>query len=680
MNDRVKDCIAERKSENRKYRYMRKTCGVDDVRTERQKEIYMRKKEDARQEVGMALHVHNEMVMKKICEGGNKSGLYAHMKMLIEKGKEKKDRKLELIDDDGETVDDKIMLKAMIEKFWGDLFSMNVDATHGSKKEIVDGGMKNREGFINEKELKRTIKLMKENKATDESGMIAEYVKALGDQDLNNLRRLLNDVLMGGCIPKEWKESRVVLVHKGGSKRELKNYRPVAIINVVCKLFMMVLRERINGWVEESGMLGDIQGGFRMGRRTEDNLFMLERMIEMAKVRKDCLFVAFIDMEKAYDRVNRKKLFEVMRGYGVQGILVDVIERIFSGSMVKFELESIMTAWCKSDSGVRQGCPLSPLLFNIYVRELGMKLAQCKQGFKYLMVNRDGVIEEKSQAGFLYADDVCIMASNEQLLQTIFDNISGCIKEYGMKINGKKSKVVCINGAKEERRWNFGGCKIGEVEEYKYLGVTVKAGLNGGFKSMGDRMVDANGVLGMVKYAAARSGSKYVVGREGWKSMVVNRLMYGCGALVWYQHECDDLEIRQNGMGRWLWDVRNVRNELIRGETGWSTFEEREAKSMVKWMLKVVFEENLVSEIGRACLIELGCKSRWWSRCRHICSKFGLFELVNLIWLREVSLNGMVKLGMKVNWEFWKKHICSRIREVGKQVWKNGFNDTEREK
>ena len=54
---------------------------------------------------------------------------------------------------------------------------------------------------------------------------------------------------------------------------------------------------------------------------------------------------------------------------------------------------------------------------------------------------------------------------------------------------------------------------IGEAEEYKYLGITVKGGLNGGFKSMGDKMVDANAVLVMVQYAEARSGSKYVVGR-----------------------------------------------------------------------------------------------------------------------------------------------------------------------
>ena len=60
---------------------------------------------------------------------------------------------------------------------------------------------------------------------------------------------------------------------------------------------MMLVRDSINGWVKESGMLGDIQGGSRRGHRTEDNVFMLQRMIEMAQVRKECLFVVFIDRE-----------------------------------------------------------------------------------------------------------------------------------------------------------------------------------------------------------------------------------------------------------------------------------------------------------------------------------------------------------------------------------------------
>ena len=67
-------------------------------------------------------------------------------------------------------------------------------------------------------------------------------------------------------------------------------------------------------------------------------------------------------------------------------------------------------------------------------------------------------------------------------------------------------------------------------------------------------------LLGMVKYSAARSGSKYAVGIEGWKRMVVNKIIYRCGALAWYEYECDDLEVGQNGMDRWLWDLGNVRN------------------------------------------------------------------------------------------------------------------------
>ena len=85
---------------------------------------------------------------------------------------------------------------------------------------------------------------------------------------------------------------------------------------------------------------------------------------------------------------------------------------------------------------------------------------------------------------------------------------------------------------------------------------------------MRDRMKEANGLIGMVKYDAERSGSKYEIGREGWKTMIVSKLMYGCGALAWYQRECDNLEVIQNGFGRWLWEVGQVRNELVTGESG----------------------------------------------------------------------------------------------------------------
>ena len=116
----------------------------------------------------------------------------------------------------------------------------------------------------------------------------------------------MNSILNEADIPKEWKESRMKLLHTGGKRDELKNYRPIAKISVICRLCMLMIRERIDKWTEDSGLLGEIQCGYTRGRRTKDNLFMLERLIELVKGKKDDIFVA-------YDRVNRKKLFEVMK-------------------------------------------------------------------------------------------------------------------------------------------------------------------------------------------------------------------------------------------------------------------------------------------------------------------------------------------------------------------------------
>ena len=110
-------------------------------------------------------------------------------------------------------------------------------------------------------------------------------------------------------------------------------------------------------------------------------------------------------------------------------------------------------------------------------------------------------------------------------MKVVMVKVNECVVEYGLTVNEKKSKVVCINGKVGRRRWMMGDCCI-EVEEYNYLGITIEGGKLGCFKSMGDQMKEANGPIGMVKYAAERSGSKYVIGREGWKTIIVSKLIY----------------------------------------------------------------------------------------------------------------------------------------------------------
>ena len=85
----------------------------------------------------------------------------------------------------------------------------------------------------------------------------------------------------------------------------------------------------------------------------------------------------------------------------------------------------------------------------------------------------------------------------------------------------RSQRLFVLRAVKEERSWNFGGCEISEVEEYKYLGVTVKAGLNGGFKSMGDRMVDANGVLFLEEDLLISTNNIYrIVEKKGIRNTV----------------------------------------------------------------------------------------------------------------------------------------------------------------
>ena len=91
-------------------------------------------------------------------------------------------------------------------------------------------------------------------------------------------------------------------------------------------------------------------------------------------------------------------------------------------------------------------------------------ISNCVHGVKYAVVGKDGIMEWKSQAGLLYADDVCLMASSEEDIKVIIEKVNAYVVKYSLKVNKKKSKVVCINGKVGRRRYMKGDCCRGEVD------------------------------------------------------------------------------------------------------------------------------------------------------------------------------------------------------------------------
>ena len=109
-------------------------------------------------------------------------------------------------------------------------------------------------------------------------------------------------------------------------------------------------------------------------------------------------------------------------------VLVSLVVRVYCGNMVKCEMGNVVTGWCKSESWVRHDCLLSPLLFNLYIRELGMIIEECREDLKYTSVNSNGELKRSNcLAGLMYADDVCLFADINQVLRRVYDYVSTVI-------------------------------------------------------------------------------------------------------------------------------------------------------------------------------------------------------------------------------------------------------------
>ena len=324
------------------------------------------------------------------------------------------------------------------------------------------------DGRIQMEELKTTLKIAKDGKSFGPDVTIMEYIKYAPDNVLKTLLVLLNAIYCHSKYPSQWTTNYLKVIYKKGETEDPNNYRGLAIGSCIAKLYSSILLGRLEKFAIRNKIIPPQQIGFRRGFRTADHVYLLKTLISKTFCEKGKLYAAFIDFKKAYDTVNRAKLLNKLQEIGVSGTFLRNIQALYSKTEYKIKLKNKVLEAISSNLGLKQGCPLSPLLFNIYISDLGSYLSTS---------DSDPKLHGTYISHFLYADDLVLVATSKEGLQKKLDGLSKFANDKDLTVNQKKSQIIIFNksGRKYKEEFTLNGTKLETVQSYTYLGVEMTA-------------------------------------------------------------------------------------------------------------------------------------------------------------------------------------------------------------
>ena len=253
------------------------------------------------------------------------------------------------------------------------------------------------------KELKEIVKKLKNRKAVGIDRISAEFLKASPDRILKLLVQLLNNIMLAGVVPKDWCLGIITLLHKEGDKENPDNYRGICISSALMKAFSTMLNSRLNAFVEEYNIMDKAQIGFQNSNRTSDHLLTVRSVVNKYVVDDTKrIYSCFIDFRKAFDTVWHDGLFHKLQQLGIRGRFLNTIRYIYGNTKCAIKLGDKLTQFFPCKQGVRQGDPLSPTLFNLFLNDLFERLREgdCSP------VSLNG---QDSINALAYADDIVLL-------------------------------------------------------------------------------------------------------------------------------------------------------------------------------------------------------------------------------------------------------------------------------
>lgn len=410
-------------------------------------------------------------------------------------------------------------------------------------------------------EILEVIRELKNNKSGGENGIQAEILKESGEIAQSRIVDFIRRVWREGEMPEVWRNAVLCPIPKKGDLSICDNYRGIALLDVTYKVLARVIRKRLNERLK--GVIGEYQGGFREGRSTTDQIFTLNQIMKNSREQRLELCMLFIDFKQAYDSVDRCKLYEALLELKVPRKLVQLVAMTLEETQCRVAVKGELSDAFYVGRGLRQGDPLSTVLFNC-VLEMVMRKGK---------IDRSGIIYYSRYQCIAYADDIALVSRSKKELEKVFWRLEAVAKEYGLNINEGKTKYMERKDKESEVQGEFKTSKSGaktytfeKVNNFEYLGVTITSTC-GEEEEITKRVVKGNRALGMMTSMLTSKAISRASKLKVYRTVIRPAVLYGSELWVLSKNSAQKLEIWERKVLRRIYGGIKISDGLWRRRT-----------------------------------------------------------------------------------------------------------------
>ena len=393
------------------------------------------------------------------------------------------------------------------------------------------------------------------------------------------------------------RDAKIVTLYKNkGERSDCNNYRGISLLSIVGKAFARVVLNRLQKLAER--VYPESQCGFRAARSTIDMVFSIRQLQEKCREQRQPLYMAFIDLTKAFDLVSRTGLFTLLQRVGCPPKLLSIISSFHNDMMGTVFYDGSNSDPFPIKSGVKQGCVLAPTLFGIFFSLLLSYAFKDSEDGVFIHSRSDGNLfnlarlRTKSKVRsvlireMLFADDAALAAHRHDALQRLITCFSEACKDFGLTISLKKTEVMGqdVSAAPEIK---IDDHTLGVTDSFTYLGSTITSNLS----------LDAeiNSRIGKAASCMARL-SKRVWENERltiktkaqvYQACVLSTLLYGSETWTLYAKQTQRLHTFHMRCLRRLLGVTwkdHVRNEEVIKRAGSSSMTDLLRQRRLRWL------------------------------------------------------------------------------------------------